>query len=281
GDSTPASSNVSSGRVQPIIVKDTIKKELLDEEKPLKLEPRGSRKLDESVFASEFGLQGSNKDRVRIMVFASRFKVCEKSVKKSGRLPKKTKRCSRDVFESYKREVRAEAKKIGTLPNGHHPRIGDRKILKSLASGSLKVAPKLKDGDLFNSGKLLSGLFISGIPPVELGLVTEKHAFTSQIQNEIMSKIEEAAKPLGFNVHKNNYKMKLKGDKTGRKGHLSVATEVSVTIDGCQEKILPFSGRSGLYIEGSVSPPISGVDIRVVTADNSGDAPLQKARVII
>ncbi|KAF9624593.1 hypothetical protein IFM89_012015, partial [Coptis chinensis] len=121
--------------------------------------------------------------------------------------------------------------------------------------------------------------------------------YFSNTANEIMSKIEEAAKPLGFNVHKNNYKvkrciliwyidkdapqMKLKGDKTGRKGHLSVATEVSVTIDGCQEKILPFSGRSGLYIEGSVSPPISGVDIRVVTADNSGDAPLQKGELVL
>ncbi|KAF9626257.1 hypothetical protein IFM89_031649, partial [Coptis chinensis] len=126
------------------------------------------------------------------------------------------------------------------------------------------------------------------------GLVSRETRFTSQRPtNEIMSKIEEAAKPLGFNVHKNNYKMKLKGDKTGRKGHLSVATEVQndslsnmnsvlicfAIIDGCQEKILPFSGRSGLYIEGSVSPPISGVDIRVVTADNSGDAPLQKARL--
>lgn len=77
--------------------------------------------------------------------------------------------------------------------------------------------------------------------------------------NEIMSKIEETAKPLGFNVDKRNYKviilnfntmarvfvypdgflfhyhlffdfislqMKLKGDKSGRKGELSVATEV-------------------------------------------------------
>ncbi|KHG03616.1 CBL-interacting serine/threonine-protein kinase 9 [Gossypium arboreum] len=44
--------------------------------------------------------------------------------------------------------------------------------------------------------------------------------------NEIISKIEEAAKPLGFNVNKQNYKMKLKGDKSGRKGQLSVATEV-------------------------------------------------------
>ncbi|CAN1157067.1 CBL-interacting serine/threonine-protein kinase 9 [Linum perenne] len=44
--------------------------------------------------------------------------------------------------------------------------------------------------------------------------------------NELMSRIEEAAKPLGFNVNKRNYKMKLKGDKSGRKGQLSMATEV-------------------------------------------------------
>lgn len=43
---------------------------------------------------------------------------------------------------------------------------------------------------------------------------------------EIISTIEEAAKPLGFNVQKHDYKMKLKGDNHGRKGHLSVATEV-------------------------------------------------------
>ncbi|XP_027904196.1 CBL-interacting serine/threonine-protein kinase 9-like isoform X2 [Vigna unguiculata] len=43
---------------------------------------------------------------------------------------------------------------------------------------------------------------------------------------EIMHKIEEAAKPLGFIVQKKNYKMKLQGDQNGRKGHLSVATEV-------------------------------------------------------
>lgn len=59
------------------------------------------------------------------------------------------------------------------------------------------------------------------------GLVKRETRFTSQCPaNEIMSKIEETAKPLGFNVRKQNYKMKLQGDKTGRKGHLSVATEV-------------------------------------------------------
>ncbi|OMO64203.1 hypothetical protein CCACVL1_21949 [Corchorus capsularis] len=57
--------------------------------------------------------------------------------------------------------------------------------------------------------------------------VRRETSFASQCPpNEIISKIEEAAKPLGFNVHKHNYKMKLKGDKSGRKGQLSVATEV-------------------------------------------------------
>ncbi|XP_057454906.1 CBL-interacting serine/threonine-protein kinase 9 [Lotus japonicus] len=59
------------------------------------------------------------------------------------------------------------------------------------------------------------------------GVVKRETHFTSQRPaNEIMCKIEEAVKPLGFNVHKRNYKMKLQGDKSGRKGHLSVATEV-------------------------------------------------------
>ncbi|KAJ1693554.1 hypothetical protein LUZ63_010252 [Rhynchospora breviuscula] len=60
-----------------------------------------------------------------------------------------------------------------------------------------------------------------------MGAIRRETTFTSQRPaNEIMSRIEEAAKPLGFNVKKHNYKMKLQGDKTGRKGHLSVATEV-------------------------------------------------------
>ncbi|KAL3536658.1 hypothetical protein ACH5RR_000024 [Cinchona calisaya] len=61
----------------------------------------------------------------------------------------------------------------------------------------------------------------------QMGFVKRETRFTSKCPaNEIISKIEETAKPLGFNVQKKNYKMKLQGDKTGRKGHLSVATEV-------------------------------------------------------
>ncbi|XP_037495424.1 CBL-interacting serine/threonine-protein kinase 3 isoform X1 [Jatropha curcas] len=51
--------------------------------------------------------------------------------------------------------------------------------------------------------------------------------FTSRCPaNEIIHKIEEAAKPLGFDVHKKNYKMRLENMKAGRKGNLNVATEV-------------------------------------------------------
>ncbi|OMO64202.1 hypothetical protein CCACVL1_21948 [Corchorus capsularis] len=61
----------------------------------------------------------------------------------------------------------------------------------------------------------------------QTAVVKRETSFASQCPpNEIISKIEEAAKPLGFIVHKRNYKMKLKGDKSGRKGQLSVATEV-------------------------------------------------------
>lgn len=62
---------------------------------------------------------------------------------------------------------------------------------------------------------------------VDQGLVKRETRFTSKHSaNEIVSKIEEAAMPLGFEVKKNNFKMKLQGEKTGRKGQLSVATEI-------------------------------------------------------
>ncbi|KAL1213051.1 CBL-interacting serine/threonine-protein kinase 3 [Cardamine amara subsp. amara] len=44
--------------------------------------------------------------------------------------------------------------------------------------------------------------------------------------DEIIEKIEEAAKPLDFDVQKRNYKMRLENVKAGRKGNLNVATEI-------------------------------------------------------
>ncbi|XP_075484106.1 CBL-interacting protein kinase 32-like isoform X2 [Primulina tabacum] len=51
--------------------------------------------------------------------------------------------------------------------------------------------------------------------------------FTSKCPaDEIIKKIEQAAKPLGFDICKKNYKMRLENMKAGRKGNLNVATEV-------------------------------------------------------
>jgi serine/threonine protein kinase len=81
-----------------------------------------------------------------------------------------------------------------------------------------------------NAFELIStsqGLNLSSLFEKQMGLVKRETRFTSKHSaNDIISKIEEAASPLGFNVKKNNYKMKLQGEKTGRKGHLSVSTEI-------------------------------------------------------
>ncbi|THF95149.1 hypothetical protein TEA_020330 [Camellia sinensis var. sinensis] len=83
-----------------------------------------------------------------------------------------------------------------------------------------------------NAFELISrsqGFSLDNLFEKQMGLVKRETRFASKCPaNEIMSKIEEAAKPLGFNCHKRNYKMKLQGDSTGRKGHLSVATEIAV-----------------------------------------------------
>ncbi|GMH00379.1 hypothetical protein Nepgr_002218 [Nepenthes gracilis] len=81
-----------------------------------------------------------------------------------------------------------------------------------------------------NAFELISGsrgFSLENLFEKEPGLVKRETRFTSQCPaNEIMSKIEEAAKSMDFNVRKQNYKMKLQGHSSGRKGQLSVATEV-------------------------------------------------------
>ncbi|XP_038980298.1 nodal modulator 1 [Phoenix dactylifera] len=51
---------------------------------------------------------------------------------------------------------------------------------------------------------------------------------------------------------------------------------VSVAIDGCQAPIPPVVGQVGLYLVGSVSPALSGVNVRILAAGESSYAPLQK-----
>ncbi|KAK9758113.1 hypothetical protein RND81_01G208000 [Saponaria officinalis] len=81
-----------------------------------------------------------------------------------------------------------------------------------------------------NAFELISGsqgFSLDSLFSKEPGIVKRETRFTSQRPaNEIVTKIEEAAKSLDFNVRKQNYKMKLQGHTSGRKGRLSVATEV-------------------------------------------------------
>ncbi|EXB39520.1 CBL-interacting serine/threonine-protein kinase 23 [Morus notabilis] len=100
-------------------------------------------------------------------------------------------------------------------------------------SGNL-VVERREEGPVapvtMNAFELIStsqGLNLGSLFEKQMGLVKRETRFTSKCSaNEIISKIEEAAGPLGFDVKKNNFKLKLQGGKSGRKGHLSVATEI-------------------------------------------------------
>lgn len=89
--------------------------------------------------------------------------------------------------------------------------------------------PKVPKPTLLNAFELISlsrGLNLSGLFQNKKDVKHETHFTSKHPAPEIISKMEETAKPLGFSVEKHDYKMKLQGSVTGRKGHVSVATEV-------------------------------------------------------
>ncbi|XP_068669615.1 CBL-interacting protein kinase 9 [Aristolochia californica] len=92
------------------------------------------------------------------------------------------------------------------------------------------VTEKKERPESMNAFELIArsqGFNLGNLFEKQEGFVKRETQFTSQHPpNEILSKIEAAAKPLGFNVRKQNYKMRLQGDKSGKRGQLSVATEV-------------------------------------------------------
>ncbi|KAI9107729.1 hypothetical protein K1719_021392 [Acacia pycnantha] len=75
-------------------------------------------------------------------------------------------------------------------------------------------------------GPVLSNVRREDVAARENGVVRETIFASKCRANEIINKIEEAAKPLGFDVHKKNDKMRLENVKAGKKGNLNVATEV-------------------------------------------------------
>ncbi|XP_047973489.1 CBL-interacting serine/threonine-protein kinase 3-like [Salvia hispanica] len=80
-----------------------------------------------------------------------------------------------------------------------------------------------------NAFELISmskGLNLGNLFDDEQGYKKETRFTSKSSANDIIQKIEQAAKPLGFDVQKKNYKMRLENSKVGRKGYLNVATEV-------------------------------------------------------
>ncbi|KAG6409966.1 hypothetical protein SASPL_128010 [Salvia splendens] len=80
-----------------------------------------------------------------------------------------------------------------------------------------------------NAFELISmskGLNLGNLFDDEQGYKKETRFTSKSSANDIIKKIEQAAKPLGFDVQKKNYKMRLENSKVGRKGYLNVATEV-------------------------------------------------------
>ncbi|XP_068661556.1 uncharacterized protein [Aristolochia californica] len=57
--------------------------------------------------------------------------------------------------------------------------------------------------------------------------------------------------------------------------------QVTVKSDGCQPPVPTFVGRIGLYIEGSVSPPLSAVGIKILAKEESSNAPLTRGEVAL
>ncbi|KAI4308267.1 hypothetical protein L6164_031359 [Bauhinia variegata] len=78
----------------------------------------------------------------------------------------------------------------------------------------------------FDLISLSKGLNLENLFDVEQEFKRETRFTSKRPANEIINKIEQAAKPLGFDVSKKNYKMRLENVKAGRKGNLNVATEV-------------------------------------------------------
>lgn len=54
-----------------------------------------------------------------------------------------------------------------------------------------------------------------------------------------------------------------------------------MTQDGCQPEIPLFTGRLGIYLEGSISPPLSGVYIRVIATEDSHSSTVKQGDLVL
>ncbi|KAK8967900.1 CBL-interacting protein kinase 23 [Platanthera guangdongensis] len=95
---------------------------------------------------------------------------------------------------------------------------------------NLVVEQREEKPALMNAFELIStsqGLNLGTLFEKQMVNVKKETRFASNAPAaEILSKIEVAAKSLGFNIEKHKYKLRLEGGKCGRKGPLAIATEV-------------------------------------------------------
>ncbi|KAK8942954.1 CBL-interacting protein kinase 23 [Platanthera zijinensis] len=97
-------------------------------------------------------------------------------------------------------------------------------------SSNLVVEQRVERPAQMNAFELIStsqGLNLGTLFEKQMSLIKRDTRFTSKLQaEEILAKIAVAARPLGFTTEKQNYKLKIQGEKSGRKGPLSIVTEV-------------------------------------------------------
>ncbi|KAK8961687.1 CBL-interacting protein kinase 23 [Platanthera guangdongensis] len=97
-------------------------------------------------------------------------------------------------------------------------------------SSNLVVEQREERPAQMNAFELIStsqGLNLGTLFEKQMSLIKRDTRFTSKLQaEEILAKIAVAARPLGFTTEKQNYKLKIQGEKSGRKGPLSIVTEV-------------------------------------------------------
>ncbi|CAI0397523.1 unnamed protein product [Linum tenue] len=109
--------------------------------------------------------------------------------------------------------------------------------------------------------RIYSSFCEQGLDKRETGSASERTA------SDIMSQIEAAATSLRFHVKKNNLKMTLQGEKTGPKGHLSIAAEIFEVAPSQYTVELRKSGGDALQFHKfykTISTGLKGVVWRTV-----------------
>ncbi|RZC90149.1 hypothetical protein C5167_044780 [Papaver somniferum] len=114
-------------------------------------------------------------------------------------------------------------------------------------------------------------LELSNLFDKQMGLVKRETRFTSEVPAyHILPNVKEAAAPLGFDVKKNENKMKLCGGESGQKGPLSIPTEVFEVATSLIMVELPKAGGDTLELHKFYKNISTGLDDNVWMSGEEG-----------